>query len=80
MDCMALMSVSGPQIGINLSPENIVYTSGGPGKLPAFGTDLQQQQQIRNVLKGKNNFGINFHLGYDLEEEDSMSICNIIMG
>ncbi len=55
----------GPQIGINLSPENIVYTSGGPGKLPAFGTDLQQQQQIRNVLKGKNNFGINFHLGYD---------------
>lgn len=57
----------GPQLGINLTPENIKYTSGGPGKLPAFGTDLQQQQQIRNVLKGKNNFGIDFHLGYDFQ-------------
>ncbi|MDX2069121.1 MAG: outer membrane beta-barrel protein [Haliscomenobacter sp.] len=56
---------AGPQFGLNLSPENIIYTSDGPGKLPAFGTDLEQQQQLRNVLKGQNNFGLNFHLGYD---------------
>lgn len=56
---------AGPQFGLNLSPENIIYTSDGPGKLPAFGTDLEQQQQLRNVLKGQNNFGVNFHLGYE---------------
>lgn len=55
----------GPRFGLNLTPGNIIYTSDGPGKLPAFGSDLEQQQQLRNVLKGKNNFGINFHLGYD---------------
>lgn len=56
---------AGPQFGLNLTPGNIIYTSGGQGKLPAFGSDLEQQQQLRNVLKGKNNFGLNFHLGYD---------------
>lgn len=55
----------GPQLGLNLTSGKIIYTSGGPGKLPAFGSDLEQQQQLRNVLKGKNNFGVNFHLGYD---------------
>lgn len=55
----------GPQLGLNLTPNNIIYTSGGSGKLPAFGTDLEQQQQLRNVLKGKNNFGVNFQLGYE---------------
>lgn len=55
----------GPQLGLNLTPDRIIYTSDGPGKLPAFGSDLEQQQQLRNVLKGKNNFGVNFHLGYD---------------
>jgi opacity protein-like surface antigen len=57
---------AGPQFGLNLSPQNIIYTSEGPGKLPAFGTDLEQQQQLRNVLKGQNNFGLNFHLGYEI--------------
>ena len=56
---------AGPRFGLNLTPGNIIYTSDGPGKLPAFGSDLEQQQQLRNVLKGKNNFGVNFHLGYD---------------
>ena len=56
----------GPQLGFNIAPENIIYTSGGTGKLPAFGTDLEQQQQISNVLKGKNNFGVLFHAGYDI--------------
>ena len=56
----------GPQFGLNLSPENIIYTSDGPGKVPEFGSDLEQQQQLRNVLKGQNNFGLNFHLGYEI--------------
>lgn len=56
----------GTQFGLNISPTNLIYTSSGPGKLPAFGSDLEQQQQLRNVLKGQNNFGLNFHLGYEL--------------
>lgn len=55
----------GPQLGLNLTPEKINYISGGTGKLPAFGSDLEQQQQLRNVLKGKNNLGLNFQLGYE---------------
>jgi hypothetical protein len=56
----------GPQLGFNLSPENIKYKSGGPGYQAAFGSDLEQQQQLRNVLKGKNIFGPSVGLGYKL--------------
>lgn len=56
----------GSRFGLNLSPYNLIYTSEGPGKLPAFGSDLEQQQQLRNVLKGQNNFGLSFHLGYEI--------------
>lgn len=56
----------GPQVGINIAPENIIYTSGGSGKMPAFGTDLEQQQQLRNVLKGQNYAGVTAHLGYEI--------------
>jgi hypothetical protein len=56
----------GVQVGFNIAAENIKYTSGGPGYQPAFGTDLQEQQQLRNVLKGKNNTGILLCLGYDI--------------
>lgn len=54
----------GPQLGFAIASDNIVYTSWGAGKLPQFGPDLLQQQQIRNVLKGKSNFGFNVGLGY----------------
>jgi hypothetical protein len=57
---------AGPFLGINLASRNIIYTSWGKGKDPAFGTDLQQQQQLRNVLMGKNNFGIAVDLAYDI--------------
>lgn len=55
----------GPQLGLNLTPNNLIYTSGGAGKLPAFGSDLEQQQQLQNVLKGKSNLGLNLQLGYE---------------
>lgn len=54
----------GVQLGFNVANEDIIYKSGGPGYLPAFGSDLEQQQQLRNVLKGKFNFGPTFSLGY----------------
>lgn len=57
---------AGVQAGLNLASENIVYSSGGSGRLPAFGSDLAEQQQLRNVLKGKNNFGVLFHIGYEI--------------
>jgi hypothetical protein len=57
---------AGPFLGINVAPHNIKYTSWGDGKETAFGTDLQQQQQLRNVLTGKNNFGLALDLGFDL--------------
>jgi hypothetical protein len=56
---------AGPQAGFNVAAQNIVYTSGGKGRLAAFGSDLDQQQQLRNVLKGKTNFGFSFGLGYE---------------
>lgn len=57
---------AGPFLGINVAPNNIKYKSWGEGKETAFGTDLQQQQQLRNVLNGKNNFGLALDLGVDL--------------
>ncbi|TFF38511.1 hypothetical protein [Mucilaginibacter psychrotolerans] len=50
--------------GKNTAPDSIVYKSNGAGYLPAFGTDLVQQQQLRNVLKGRNDQGPVFELGY----------------
>jgi hypothetical protein len=57
---------AGPFLGINVAPNNIKYKSWGAGKEAAFGTDLQQQQQLRNVLTGKHNFGLALDLGYDI--------------
>ena len=57
---------AGPFLGINVATRNIKYTSWGKGRDPAFGTDLEQQQQLRNVLLGKNNFGLAVDLGFDV--------------
>lgn len=54
----------GPHIGLNINSENLTYKSGGSGKLPQFGDDLEQQRQLRNVLKGRNDFGATIELGY----------------
>lgn len=57
----------GPRLGLNLNPYNIIYTSSGTGKLSDFGTDSQQEQQLRNVLKGQNQFGLDFHFGIEIK-------------
>lgn len=57
---------AGPVLGINVASRNIKYKSWGAGKEEAFGTDLQQQQQLRNVLRGKNNFGLAIDAAYDI--------------
>lgn len=57
---------AGPFLGINVAPRNIIYTSWGTGVQPAFGTDLEQQQQLRNVLLGRNNFGLAVDVAYNI--------------
>lgn len=57
---------AGPFLGINVATRNIKYTSWGEGKQDAFGTDLQQEQQLKNVLRGKNNFGLAVDAAYDI--------------
>jgi len=59
---------AGPYLGINVATRNIKYKSWGTGKEEAFGTDLQQQQQLRNVLRGKNNFGLALDAAYDISD------------
>jgi hypothetical protein len=58
---------AGPFLGINVATRNIKYTSWGAGKEAAFGTDLQQQQQLRNVLRGKNNFGLAVDASWEIK-------------
>ncbi|HEX5151654.1 MAG TPA: hypothetical protein VFW07_09390 [Parafilimonas sp.] len=53
----------GAQIGINITSENIVYTSNNTQ--PSIGTDLQLQQELRNILKGRDNFGFRASIGYE---------------
>jgi len=58
----------GPQLGFNVASHNIVFRSWGK-KLPDdIGTNLQMQQQLRNVLKGKTNFGFIVGLGYEFPD------------
>lgn len=59
---------AGPFLGINVASRNIKYTSWGAGKEAAFGTDLQQEQQLRNVLRGKNNFGLVVDAAWDINK------------
>jgi Outer membrane protein beta-barrel domain len=59
---------AGPFLGINVASRNIKYKSWGTGKEEAFGTDLQQEQQLRNVLRGKNNFGLALDAAWDINK------------
>jgi len=55
----------GAQYGLNVAENQIYFkTLPGPGYEPAFGTDPEQQQQLRNVLKGKDEFGATAVLGF----------------
>lgn len=51
-----------PQIGVNLASTNIFYTS----NTEVIGQDLQIQQNLREVLKGKNNFSLGLSVGVEI--------------
>ncbi len=53
----------GPQIGLNTNRTNLSYIS----NMPELGPDLQIQQSLREVLKGKSDFSILAALGYEFE-------------
>lgn len=55
----------GPQIGIIANTTNLKYNS----NKPELGPDLQIQDNLRQVLKGKNTFALLFGAGYDMEFE-----------
>lgn len=54
----------GLQYGFNVTEDQLYYSSDySPGYMGGFGTDGEQQQQLRNVLKGKNDFGFTASIG-----------------
>jgi hypothetical protein len=50
-----------PQVGFNLTPESLFYSS---NKEDLYGSDLETQQLMRNVIKGRTNVSIALGLGY----------------
>jgi len=50
-----------PQVGFNLTANRLFFTSNGEAQ---FGPDLETQQLMRNVLKGRPNVTLGFGLGY----------------
>ena len=50
-----------PQVGFNLNPGNLRYWSNDQDR---FGPDLQTQQLLRGVIKGRTNVTLSFGLGY----------------
>lgn len=53
---------TGPRVGFNLTPGSIFYTSNGEN---LYGPDIRIQQQMRDVLKGRDNFSFVIGMGYD---------------
>lgn len=51
----------GPTLGLNLTNTSLQYRS----NMPDLGPDLQIQQSLREVLKGKNNFMLTGGIGFD---------------
>ncbi len=51
-----------PRLSFGLQESNLTYVS----NQPELGPDLQIQQSLREVLKGKNNFNVLIGLGYDM--------------
>ena len=50
-----------PQVGFNITPNNLFYTSNGED---IYGPDLETQQLMRTAIKGKSNVSIGLGLGY----------------
>ena len=53
---------TGPRLGFNLTPGGLYYTSNGE---ELYGPDIRIQQQMRDVLKGRDNFSFGVGMGYD---------------
>lgn len=53
---------TGPRLGFNLTPGALYYSSNGED---LFGPDIRIQQQMRDVLKGRNNFCVGLSAGYE---------------
>jgi hypothetical protein len=52
----------GSRLGFNILPNNLFYTSNGEDR---FGPDIEIQQQMRDVLKGRPNFSVGIGIGYE---------------
>ncbi|HEX2936573.1 MAG TPA: porin family protein [Bacteroidales bacterium] len=53
----------GPRIGFNLTPDALFYKSNGED---IYGPDLREQQDLRDILKGRSNFSLGVSVGYEL--------------
>ncbi|MBS0012320.1 MAG: outer membrane beta-barrel protein [Bacteroidales bacterium] len=53
---------TGPRLGFILTPGGLYYTSNGED---LYGPDIRIQQQMRDVLKGKNNICLGISTGYE---------------
>lgn len=62
IDEIGLNIALGAELGFNLGTANLNYTS----NMPNLGPDLQIQQSLRQVLKGRNNVGFTVGIGYEL--------------
>lgn len=60
----------GAQANFPLKSDDIYYKADGPGyDRTVFGSDLEQQQQLRNVLKSKPTTGLVFSAGFEIPTE-----------
>lgn len=57
----------GPQVGFNLSPNDIKYTSNDSNGQKYGSADIKVQQQLQNVLKGRTDFALSVGLGYEFK-------------
>jgi hypothetical protein len=56
----------GAVVNFKTNSEDLYFKSTEKGSEPGFGSDLEQQRELRDVLKGKTNAGILFNLGIEL--------------
>ncbi|SFM90234.1 Outer membrane protein beta-barrel domain-containing protein [Chitinophaga sp. YR627] len=61
---------TGVEINAVTSHDNIKYKSWN--SLEAFGSDLEQQRQLRNVLKARTSYGIVVNIGYECSNTTSI--------
>ena len=62
---------TGPRLGFNLTPGGIYYNSNGED---LYGPDIRIQQQMRDVLKGRNNFSFVIGAGYEFSFGISLDV------